>query len=364
MSCWGGSGKDNKSGDIDKKLKDQKKKDADLLTVLFTGAGNSGKSTFARQLCSLFPDTTREKDERESLMDPLFINILLSARMLLEQCALRKVQMPDGVQDKEIESVLKAEQLTPPVAQIIEKLYQHEPFIQVLDKFGGKMALPCGIDGTHHILKNVMNYQKPGYKLTTEDILKVRRKTTGIVEYHIQFTAKEKQFAFPMRLIDVGGQRSERKKWLSAFNGVHCVIYMVALNEYDIGLEEDENVNRMVDTLSLWHFLTGSPHLAKTPFMLFLNKSDLFAKKIEDVPLQTVFQDFAAFSQKPSVQKLTPYEQSYKYFAAKFNAKYQGEGELFIHLTSAVDPSSCTKVWGTLVAEIHKQSRFADKGII
>lgn len=37
----------------------------------------------------------------------------------------------------------------------------------------------------------------------------------------------KKKGATPLRLIDVGGQQSERRKWLSVFKDVNCVIYLV-----------------------------------------------------------------------------------------------------------------------------------------
>lgn len=35
------------------------------------------------------------------------------------------------------------------------------------------------------------------------------------------------------RVFDVGGQRSERKKWIHCFEGVQCLIFIVAISEYD-----------------------------------------------------------------------------------------------------------------------------------
>ena len=34
-------------------------------------------------------------------------------------------------------------------------------------------------------------------------------------------------------MMDVGGQRSERKKWLNCFEGIQAVIFVVAMSEYD-----------------------------------------------------------------------------------------------------------------------------------
>jgi len=43
------------------------------------------------------------------------------------------------------------------------------------------------------------------------------------------------------RMFDVGGQRSERKKWIHCFEGVTAIIFIVAMSEYDLMLAEDQN---------------------------------------------------------------------------------------------------------------------------
>lgn len=43
-------------------------------------------------------------------------------------------------------------------------------------------------------------------------------------------------------MFDVGGQRSERKKWIHCFEGVTCIIFCAALSAYDTVLVEDEEV--------------------------------------------------------------------------------------------------------------------------
>ena len=48
------------------------------------------------------------------------------------------------------------------------------------------------------------------------------------------------------RMFDVGGQRSERKKWIHCFEGVTAIIFCVALSGYDLVLAEDEEMNRLV----------------------------------------------------------------------------------------------------------------------
>ena len=50
-------------------------------------------------------------------------------------------------------------------------------------------------------------------------------------------------------MFDVGGQRSERKKWIHCFENVTSIIFCVALSEYDqVLLEESSQVRSPTDS--------------------------------------------------------------------------------------------------------------------
>ena len=53
-------------------------------------------------------------------------------------------------------------------------------------------------------------------------------------------------FAFG-RMVDVGGQRSERRKWIHCFENVTSIIFLVALSEYDQILFESDNEVQMAN---------------------------------------------------------------------------------------------------------------------
>ena len=57
-------------------------------------------------------------------------------------------------------------------------------------------------------------------------------------------------------MFDVGGQRSERKKWIHCFEGVTAIIFLVAMSEYDLTLAEDQEMVRCVNYKpnSMGHF--------------------------------------------------------------------------------------------------------------
>jgi guanine nucleotide-binding protein subunit alpha len=73
------------------------------------------------------------------------------------------------------------------------------------------------------------------YMPTDQDILRTRLRTTGITETVFELGN------LTYRMFDVGGQRSERKKWIHVFDNVQVVLFLVAISGYDHVLVEDRN---------------------------------------------------------------------------------------------------------------------------
>jgi guanine nucleotide-binding protein subunit alpha len=73
----------------------------------------------------------------------------------------------------------------------------------------------------------------PGWLPNNQDMLQARQQTTAIKE--TVFKIGDVNF----KMMDVGGQRSERRKWIHCFEDVQCLLFMVALSGYDQSLLED-----------------------------------------------------------------------------------------------------------------------------
>jgi hypothetical protein len=58
---------------------------------------------------------------------------------------------------------------------------------------------------------------------------------------HWQTTSALIDCFFLNRMVDVGGQRSERRKWIHCFENVTSIMFLVALSEYDQVLVESDN---------------------------------------------------------------------------------------------------------------------------
>jgi len=94
------------------------------------------------------------------------------------------------------------------------------------------------------------------------------------------------------KLIDVGGQRSERKKWIKCFQNLTAIIFVVALSEYDQLLLENSGTNRMMESVKLFRGVVANEALHHVAMILFFNKQDLFKEKIKSTSLAHTFNDY------------------------------------------------------------------------
>jgi guanine nucleotide-binding protein subunit alpha len=137
------------------------------------------------------------------------------------------------------------------------------------------------------------------YVPSKEDVLRARAKTTAIMETRFGIGQ------LSIHMVDVGGQRSERKKWIHNFESVTSIIFCTALSEYDQVLLEEKNQvcnndhpchvpprtrsssmneqNRMAESLVLFESVINSRWFLRTSIILFLNKIDVFKAKLPKV---------------------------------------------------------------------------------
>lgn len=82
------------------------------------------------------------------------------------------------------------------------------------------------------------------YQPTEQDIVQCRARTIGITETTFQLKDHE------MLMVDVGGQKSERRKWIHCFQDVTSILFLVSLSGYDQCLVEDRDAVRHLIPIS------------------------------------------------------------------------------------------------------------------
>jgi GTPase SAR1 family protein len=319
--------------EINKELKEAKKVELNRKKLLLLGTGDAGKSTFAKQMKVIHKDGF-SKAELGRFTDILRDNCLVAMQQL---CIAVKNWEISVEKDNAapLENVINSTRLTKELADQVQKLWKAKSIQAAFDR-NNELQLPGGSSGAEYYFTHAQRFAAEEYLPTLEDIIRAKVRTTGITETN--FTVSGTEFI----MVDVGGQRSERRKWLHCFGDVTAVIFLVALNEYDMVLEEDNTTNRMEESIKLFQKLTGSQWFKTTSFILFLNKSDLFDEKTKKKPLKDFFEDYDEFSE--TLDSKTDFETSCEYIKKQYIDAFDGSA-LYPFVTCAIDQGNCNKVF-------------------
>jgi len=233
-------------------------------------------------------------------------------------------------------------------AEMLAKLYRNDKVKQLLDSQGDILGLPGGSLGGNYYFSNVIRFASNDFLPTKEDVLMARKKTTAIAEF--SFDINNHKFKF----VDVGGQRSERKNWLSVFEATNAIIFVCAISEYDLVLQEAPDTPRFSESIRLWKSITAYKIFKQTPFILFLNKSDLFEEKIKTVPLSKYFDNFDEYYNSTDTSKLSSFERSWKFLLQQFT---QGcTVTYYSHITNSLDTELTKKVFASVQSSIWNEA--------
>jgi len=289
--------KDSVTHAIDNKIQENLNRDIDVIKLLFLGAGGSGKSTLFRQLRLLHGDGLKE-DERKTYKTNIYSNIVDGMKTLLEGNSSFNVEEESDSEvaiisdvppcDEKladyIENLDDAAPITPECADYFKKAWE-DVGMQKAWSYRSKLQVQ---DSLKYFLKNIDRIAMEGYIPSKDDVLHVRITTLGIVEETLTMQNR------PFLIVDVGGQRSERRKWLNCFAGVTGLIFVASLTAYNQFLYEDENVNRLQESLTVFgELLNDSNTFDNACIVLFLNKSDLFTEMCKETPLKKCLPQYA-----------------------------------------------------------------------
>jgi len=280
MGCLPGA-KEKRSDKIDDDLRELRKKTRNEIKILLLGAGESGKSTFTKQIKLIhggFPD-----EERLNFKEVIYDNVIYAIKGLITASEKNKLELTTS--NKAIAERLMGVatvELDPELGRYIKTIYADPAIKKTIEQYNNFHLL----DSTHFFLSNIDRIAQADYMPSVEDLLRCRSHTVGIQELTLEI--EQNKFI----IVDVGGQRSERKKWIHSFQDVTAVLFFVALSEYDLKLYEDDDTNRMHESLKLFDDICNSKWFFNIPIILFLNKMDLFKEKIKKVNITEAFPDY------------------------------------------------------------------------
>jgi len=198
-------------------------------------------------------------------------------------------------------------------ATAVYELWSSEPIQRALDA-NRKQPTQWVLDQTPYYLNNLQTFVADDFVPTDEDVLKARTLTMGIktVEFSDKvdpaylmsympleqatslITQQEDRVFAELKwmLIDVGGQRNERRKWLHCLDDVLCLMWTVGLVEYQQVLYEEPDRVRILESLDLFSKWANNKQFQHMPIMLIFTKLDLFEATYDEERFREVFPRF------------------------------------------------------------------------
>jgi GTPase SAR1 family protein len=154
-------------------------------------------------------------------------------------------------------------------------------------------------------------------------------KTIGLIEHKVNVQGCE------ITIVDVGGQRSERKKWKQAFENTNVLVYVVAISDFDQTCYEDSTTNRMQESLLLFHETTRSPWFKNSSIIIVFNKIDLFREKVRKSDIREAFPEYGGGRD---------YANAIEFITKKFTSQLEEKTADIIY-TTATDKESIISGW-------------------
>jgi len=310
--------------------------------LLLLGAGWSGKSTVFKQMKVKYGSGFSD-EERRSLRWTVYQNVLQAMKTLCEE----NKDNPYGVNDPKLKEdyqyVLNYEDkgdnihLDADLGTKIKNLWA-DPAIKAT--YNHRTEFFFANDEVHYFFKKIDEIMKDDYVPDEDDVLRCRWISTGVKRETFKIDGKW------CELLDVGGQRSERKKWVKCFENVYIVLFVVAISEYDQVMYEDEDSNRVIDALDLFEDICNSKWFASTNVVLFLNKVDLFNQKIKTVPLENYFANYKPDPDRDLAQ------QGREFLKKEFEKRNHQERPVIVTTTCATEKDDLARIFDETIKNI------------
>mmetsp|Transcript_11549 Transcript_11549/g.13263 ORF Transcript_11549/g.13263 Transcript_11549/m.13263 type:complete len:382 (-) Transcript_11549:108-1253(-) len=279
-----GNGKEaSANARVDAALRKAKIKEDSKIKLLLLGAGESGKSTLFKQMKLLYKEKDFTPDQRKQSRQIVHGNIIQDICIVMEACKLKELGADDAKLWENYKTVCDWNKIHHVISasdgDVLKEMW-HSPAVQA-----------CWMDRSDVQVQDALEYYMQDeniarvatgeeYAPTNQDIIRSRVRTSGVA------TESFRMGMATFEMYDVGGQRNERKKWIHSFEDVTGVIFVAAISEYDQVLFEDNTVNRQEEAVLLFRKTLCEKWFQKVPFILFLNKKDLFREKLARIPFR------------------------------------------------------------------------------
>ena len=197
--------------------------------ILLLGTANCGKTTLLKQMKIIHKNGFHDEERRE-YSRLIKSNILESMLTIVDIIMLDSELCFKDTVTKDSATQLK-HMIDLPVDQIdilatlsIVETLLNDPVVEQC-MFTHRSSVP-NFEAASYFFDEMERICSDDYIPNNDDILHARLSTTGVNEINFDFGSQK------LTLVDVGGQKTQRDKWARCFDGVHCLIFCVSLDDY------------------------------------------------------------------------------------------------------------------------------------
>ncbi|XP_047100742.1 guanine nucleotide-binding protein G(q) subunit alpha-like isoform X2 [Schistocerca piceifrons] len=275
-------------------------KSQDVKTILL-GCGSSGKSTFMKQV-RIIEEGAFQEAERMTYKPIICQNIISEAQKL----------------------------------------------IMAMELYG----FPYELETTEECARRIMDINVGNVSEMDDELLAAIREVWNDANVQICYDRRDELYLLDSTkyIVDVGGQRTERPKWLHCFENCAAFIFISAISEYN--QLDERGQNRLSVSLALFSVLLTCSAFRYASVIVFLNKIDIFDEKIMKYDLCNYFPEFTGPKQDAEAAK--------NFIADKFQECCERERNddnkgVYIRYTCATDTKNIEAVFLTVVDFIIKK---------
>ncbi|PIC17540.1 hypothetical protein B9Z55_023749 [Caenorhabditis nigoni] len=367
------------------------------IKMLLLGISDSGKSTIVKQMrvnyCNGFNETEVVNAIfliRNNIIDAFkHISLLILDSHIIKSDTEKVLLKLFAFESQKIEMMQEVDEL-----RLINSIRVLECITVFFEHYSFHPMIP---DNIHYFFPHLERIAVSEYMPTVEDLIHMRQTTLGVHEISFDYQTQT------IRLIDVGGQKTERRKWIHFFEGVTAVMFVCSLSSFNQATEQEPNnafakgdgrrkqstptvlvsvvgvvtqqsakqnsgplywqsqaetwgtklidnalfkisfqmVNRLDESVDLFTSIRENNFLKSSNFMLFLNKIDLLGKKLETIQFVNHFPAYEQWiTNDNSVQSVAEFIES------MFREGLDANQKIYAHLTQATITTNIEYTFG------------------
>ena len=262
---------ERRNSEVEEFLRKERAYEHSRRRILFTGAGNSGKSTLMKgfrvmksgDLSAFSPE---EQMKWKIIIRDNIVNEFIHTMIMMDKLCIPLENETNEPHAEKLSTMYAFQEEFPfHVVQAIEALWA-DLGVQHYHRQRGSDFYP-----EHNIsywVNEMRRVAAKEYEPSLEDILKARLRTNYIDSTRLELDGT------PYEFFDVGGARSARKKWIHVMNDKDLVFFLVNATGYDKCLVEDMNGNHLDESYMLFESLVKSKYFESSPFVIVFTHKD------------------------------------------------------------------------------------------